>query len=237
VSAIRAAYRELEVQTNWEKTAHIGAHRRDATGSAPLPASAPAAPVTTPAFEHGASAPAHVPAMSVTTDSGAVQARAQEPRAIPTSLWAGAVLLVGISLVVASLSLPSSRVVILAIAALGATWLTIANRRALAGALTSIGQGRRPAGPLDAKAAPRRDPADHASMSWVRESIGSPRRDLLVPPGNGGPRLRALFQPRIGECPSCHSTLSTYTQKCGRCGALQLPSAVARGTDGPGRRQ
>jgi cellulose synthase/poly-beta-1,6-N-acetylglucosamine synthase-like glycosyltransferase len=34
-SAVRAVYRQMSLQTNWEKTAHFGAHRRPAT--APLP--------------------------------------------------------------------------------------------------------------------------------------------------------------------------------------------------------
>jgi cellulose synthase/poly-beta-1,6-N-acetylglucosamine synthase-like glycosyltransferase len=36
ISALRAVYRELEIQLGWEKTHHAGAHRRDRSPTAPL---------------------------------------------------------------------------------------------------------------------------------------------------------------------------------------------------------
>jgi glycosyltransferase XagB len=36
ISALRAVYRELEIQLGWEKTHHAGAHRRDRPSTAPL---------------------------------------------------------------------------------------------------------------------------------------------------------------------------------------------------------
>jgi cellulose synthase/poly-beta-1,6-N-acetylglucosamine synthase-like glycosyltransferase len=43
ISAVRAAIRELRSQRNWEKTAHVGAHRRAAPARAATPATAAAA--------------------------------------------------------------------------------------------------------------------------------------------------------------------------------------------------
>ncbi len=201
-SAMRAAYREFEAKTNWEKTLHLGAHRRtplarsaetEPAGSAPSPSAVQPVP----------DAPALVATVRTDRNDG-----------LATRAGVGVLVLAGGSLLAAMLATEQLRPLAVAIVGSGLVWFAVTRWKARSASLRFADEGPRRSGTTEKP--------DDAALAWVRQSIGKPQHEFSVGPTWRGPRIRAIFRP-AAACPSCDGYIAADSGRCGRCG-YQRPS-------------
>jgi len=216
-SALRAAYRELEERTNWEKTLHLGAHRND-----PGRAAAPSAATASRKAEHPTT---RLVPLRMSEESGAASDVRPLPSGVPANLWAIAFVVAGLSLAFAIVATPATRpVAAIAVLVIAAVWIVRALGRRLALAVAMTPTGSRPAWepsqePLSySDGQPSEDRDASARMAWVRESIGTPKPEFMLDTSSYAPRVRTLFRASTLACAGCGALVPAQSTRCARCG-------------------
>jgi cellulose synthase/poly-beta-1,6-N-acetylglucosamine synthase-like glycosyltransferase len=210
-SAMRAAYRELEAKTNWEKTFHLGAHRRIERRPADGPAPAPLR------------LPERAPDVVRSSAARRITPAAARQSGVLGRLGLAVLLLAGGSLVVTMLATESLRPMAIAIAGIAVAWLAATRWRSLTGVFGFASSGRPSTAESGRRSAGPADGGEATALSWVRQSIGRPQHEFVVGPTSSGPRIRALFHP-TRACPTCDGFIAAHIGRCLRCG--YEPSAV-----------
>lgn len=217
LSAVRAAYRELEEHTNWEKTLHLGAHRDG--GRAPSPR-APAKARTVTGRVTGL--------VRVRMSEESRAARHEQPvrEGVPAALWLLALAIAGLSLGFAMVATPPTRpVAVVAVLLVAMVWGLRVHGRRIPAAVAIVTAGMQPAPPRPETPSPNLDgregdePDSSTRMAWVRESIGSPKAEFMLDSSAYGPRVRTLFRASTVTCVGCGAVVPAQMTRCARCGA------------------
>jgi cellulose synthase/poly-beta-1,6-N-acetylglucosamine synthase-like glycosyltransferase len=198
ISAVRAAYRELESQTNWEKTRHLGAHRTMETQ--PAGAIAVASPdlrlAPTPA------------APSLAHDTPPV------PVGVPRPVWLAAGMLALATLLIALLASPATRPVALGACLLIVVMVVARQRRGLRYEMRPI--------PIVSVNVPMAKPMNRptgsrADLGWLSATI-RPGADegVLAELSLLRRSPRTALPPSPNACRSCgRPAAGNYCRRCG----------------------
>lgn len=198
ISAVRAAYRELESQRNWEKTRHLGAHRTvDAQPAAAIA-------IATPELR--------LARQSLTTPSSASDL--PPPVGVPRPVWLVAGTLAVATLLIALLASPATRPVALGACLLIVMIVVARQRRGLRSEMRPI--------PIASVTVPTAMPMNRptgtrADLGWLSGTI-RPEVDWGVPAEPSLPRRshRSAPAPSPNACRSCgRPAAGNYCRRCG----------------------